>query len=180
MLPKYPRGVLGEYEGGSDWTSILPIVIRQCLRCIFPQADDHLGLDNLKLSMQVGAASPDPKPQGIAVLGRMAMDDIGDEKLLLLNPGLGEALLEQYPAALVERLLGFHTLTTQTLADQHNRRPYRAKAWCSLSFAFDIHAWTPRATPDFLRKIVHTLPPRITHGIGHYRDARVSRCQVAN
>lgn len=119
-MPKYPRGVLGEYQRGSDRTSRLPVVVRQCLRCIFPQADDHLRLDNLKLSMQVGTASPDPKLQGIAVLRRMTMDDVGDEKLLLLNPGFREALVEQYSAALVERLLYIHALPTQTLADEHN------------------------------------------------------------
>lgn len=63
MLPKYPRRVLGEYERGSYWTSRLPVVGRQCLRGIFPQADDHLGLDDLKFRVQVWAASSDPKLQ---------------------------------------------------------------------------------------------------------------------
>ncbi|ORV47046.1 hypothetical protein AWC02_10125 [Mycolicibacter engbaekii] len=86
--------------------------------------------DQFQFLMEKSPTVIDLQALGLAVSGRVAVDDIRDEDLVLALPCLVECIIDVTTAAASERYARFHALTAQTLPDDDHGGIYRAKPRC--------------------------------------------------
>src|SRR5215210_5523043 len=80
---------------------------------------DHKRFDELDLAEEVGAALLDLLGKRIAVAGRAALDHVGDEHLVALEPDLLEQAIQELAGATDEGLALPILLRSRGLADEH-------------------------------------------------------------
>src|SRR5262245_17639423 len=94
-------------------------VARQQLGREVPERADHLRLDQLHLALQVGTAGVDLLGLGIAIAGRTALEDVGDEDVLATHADPLEQFAEEAARAPDEREALAILLRARRLAHEH-------------------------------------------------------------
>src|SRR5947199_2758978 len=84
-----------------------------------PQRADHRRLDQLDLAAKVVLARLDLVGVRIAVIGRTALEHIGDEHIAALEPDLPEQLVEQLARLTDEGKALAILVGARSLADEH-------------------------------------------------------------
>ena len=94
----------------------------QELRREVSQRADHRGPDELHLAHQILLAVLDLDRVRVAVLGRPALQDVGDEDVLARQADLDEQLVQQLPGLTDERQPGLVLVGPRSLTDEHQVR----------------------------------------------------------
>ena len=85
----------------------------------FPSVQMTFGSDQLELPEQVVLAVVDLLRQRVAVAGRPALQDVGDEHVAALEADLAQQLVEQPPGLADERQAALVLAGAGRLADEH-------------------------------------------------------------
>ena len=92
---------------------------QQRLRAELAERDDHLRLDDVDLPEEERLAGLDFVRLGIPVLGRAALDDVGDVDVLALERDGFDDLRQELPRAADERKALLIFVASRSFADEH-------------------------------------------------------------
>ena len=90
----------------------------ECLQRVTAERHDHRRIEHLELALQIWRAGGNLVRLGVAVAGRPALDDVGDENLLAPPADLAQQLVEQVAGRTDERAALLVLVVAGSLADE--------------------------------------------------------------
>ena len=82
------------------------------------ESDDHPGLENCNLAVQVASAGAELVGRGVSVLGRMTQDSVGDVRHAPRDPRLDEQLVKDAPGGANKRATSAVLVLARSLAEE--------------------------------------------------------------